>query len=89
MATESRIVFVCDRCGRRSEREADPHAAEEEPPTRWRTLELKGTIEQPYDRFDVCAACADSFAAFMRNIRVEPGDPEDAQLRDQLREIPF
>lgn len=84
------IEFTCDRCARSTKRAADRNVAEEAMPTRWRDLTLKGTEEQPHQHYELCAACADAFSAFMRNSRVMPGGdmaPIDAEVG--VSDIPF
>ena len=73
------VVFVCDRCGRNIMRDADTKGAEEQLPMRWRLINVKGSDEQPAQRHEVCAACFDSFSAFMRNVTARASDyrPQD------------
>ena len=70
-----KVVWECDRCGRIVELDADPKLAESPLPLRWRRLKIDSTEAQPFDSWEICAACADSFESFMRGLPTAQAGP--------------
>lgn len=68
---ETIIVFVCDRCGRRAQRDADRNIAEEELPMRWRRVNIDGNQHYPRESFELCDQCQDALDSFLKLAQAE------------------